>query len=126
MELLTINYFASLLPVFVAILMKGVQLSKTIDRKYLKNLRTVGIIEAISTIVLFGVAMPLKYFADLPIAVSIVGPIHGILFMVLIYMLFTGIKRIPITKTLAATGMIGAIFPFGPFVVDRWLGKIGK
>ena len=101
-------------------------MSDSIDYQYLKNLRTIGIIEAISTLTLFGIAMPLKYFADMPIAVSIVGPIHGILFMVLVYMLFTGIKRIPISKPLAAAGMIGAVFPFGPFIVDHWLDKIGN
>jgi integral membrane protein len=46
-------------------------------------LRTVGLVEAGSFIVLVAIAMPLKYFAGLPVAVKIAGSIHGALFMAL-------------------------------------------
>ena len=40
---------------------------------FLRMLRQLAIIEGISTLVLFGIAMPLKYFAGMPLAVTIVG-----------------------------------------------------
>lgn len=47
----------------------------------LRHLSLMALIEAGSLIALFLIAMPLKYMADLPIAVKIVGPIHGALFL---------------------------------------------
>jgi integral membrane protein len=81
-------------------------------------------IEGISTLVLFGIAMPLKYFADMPMAVRIAGSIHGGLFIALVLMFLLGTRRIPIPRRLAAAGIVGAVFPFGPFVVDRWLERV--
>jgi len=87
----------------------------------LHRLRTLSLIEGTSTLILFGIAMPLKYFADMPMAVRIVGSLHGLLFVMLwVYCLY-GIRRIPLAPKLGAAVMIGAIFPFGPFVVDRRL-----
>ena len=37
--------------------------------------------EALSLIVLLGVAMPLKYIWDYPLGVRVVGTLHGLLFM---------------------------------------------
>src|SRR5690606_38959818 len=45
------------------------------------RLRMVGMAEGLSYIALLGIAMPLKYMADMPIAVRIVGSIHGALFV---------------------------------------------
>lgn len=41
----------------------------------------VAIAEGISYLLLVFVAMPLKYFADLPLAVTYVGWAHGVLFV---------------------------------------------
>jgi integral membrane protein len=96
-----------------------------IDRKFLTNLKTVGVIEGISTLVLFGIAMPLKYMADIPLAVRIVGPIHGALFVTLAVMFMLAVQRVPISRTLAAGGIFAAVVPFGPFVFARWLDRVG-
>ena len=95
--------------------------SPTIDRAFLKKLRLMGLIEGTSTLVLFFIAMPLKYMAGMPKAVSIVGSIHGALFVALAFMLMMAIKRVPISAGLACMGFVAAIVPFGPFVYDRWL-----
>ena len=96
----------------------------TIDETFLKRLRLLGVIEGISTLVLFGIAMPLKYMAGMPMAVRITGSIHGALFVALAIMFVVGIKRVPLTTRLAAAGVFGAVIPFGPFVVDRWLAEL--
>ncbi len=97
-----------------------------LDYAFLKKLRLIGIIEGISTLILFGIAMPLKYFADLPMAVTIVGMLHGLLFVALVVMFVIGRRVIPISKKLAAAGIAAAIIPFGPFVVDARLAKLQK
>ena len=48
----------------------------------LRVLRIASVIEGATLLLLFLVAMPLKYVADTPLAVSIVGPIHGAAFLI--------------------------------------------
>lgn len=85
-----------------------------------------GTVEGVSTLVLFGIAMPLKYFADLPMAVRIVGSIHGVLFLALVSMFVLGTRRIPISRGMAAAGIVAAVLPFGPFVMDRRLERLAR
>ena len=47
----------------------------------LSRLRVIGNIEGISYLLLLGVAMPLKYLGNMPMAVKIAGSIHGFLFV---------------------------------------------
>lgn len=94
-----------------------------INHAFLNIVRCVGFLEGVSTLILFGIAMPLKYMADMPLAVRIAGSIHGFLFVGLALLLMLAISRIPISKRLAFTGILAAIFPFGPFIYDRWLPR---
>lgn len=97
-----------------------------VNRTFLKRLRMLGMIEGTSTLVLFGIAMPLKYLADMPFAVQVAGSMHGFLFLTLVTMFVLGMRRIPISRGLAGAGVVAAVLPFGPFIFDRWLGRIGE
>lgn len=88
---------------------------------FVRALRQLAIVEGISTLVLFGVAMPLKYLAGMPLAVRIVGSLHGALFVALVVMLLLAIRKVPISPALAAAGIAAAIVPGGPFLLDRHL-----
>jgi integral membrane protein len=46
-------------------------------------LRRIALIEGWSFLILLGIAMPLKYLADMPLAVRLVGSLHGFLFLTL-------------------------------------------
>ena len=92
-----------------------------IDRPFLRWLRLLSVVEGISTLVLFFVAMPLKYLYGMPLAVTIVGSVHGGLFVALVIMFLLGRQRVPLSAGLTAAGIFGAIVPFGPFVVERRL-----
>ena len=91
---------------------------------FLRALRHLAIAEGISTLILFGIAMPLKYMAGMPMAVTIVGSIHGFLFVVLVAMLLLAIRKVPISMRMAAAGIAAAVIPGGPFVLDRKLARI--
>ncbi|MBX3145421.1 MAG: DUF3817 domain-containing protein [Gemmatimonadales bacterium] len=97
-----------------------------IDRSFLKGLRVLSLVEGVSTLALFGIAMPLKYFADMPGAVSLVGSIHGLLFVALVVTFLVGIQRIPLPKGVAFAGIAAAVVPFGPFIMDRRLERIAS
>ena len=99
-------------------------MTANIDSQFLSRLRLLSIVEGTSTLLLFGIAMPLKYLANRPLAVQIVGPLHGLLFVCLAIVFLLAIRHVPISKALAAAGIVAAVLPFGPFVFDRWLGKL--
>ena len=93
---------------------------------FLRILRRVSVVEGCSTLILFFVAMPLKYWADMPLAVTIVGALHGILFLGLVGLFIVAKDRVPLPLGLMLAGIFGAIIPFGPFVVDRSLRKLER
>ena len=95
-----------------------------INVTYLKWLILMGLIEGTSTLVLFFVAMPMKYIWGHAEVVSIVGGLHGILFLGLVAMFIVGWSIVPISGRMVIYGIIGAIVPFGPFVVDVMLYRI--
>lgn len=99
---------------------------RDIDHTFLTHVRRMGFVEGISTLVLFGVAMPLKYLAGMPLAVTIVGSIHGFLFVGLAVLLMMATTRVPISMPLAIVGVCAAIVPFGPFIYDHWLVRAGE
>jgi integral membrane protein len=78
-------------------------------------------VEAVSFLLLLSVAMPLKYFAGLPLAVQIAGWLHGLLFLAFCMVLLQTqqTQNWPIRWT--AVVLIAALLPFGPFVIDRRL-----
>jgi integral membrane protein len=82
-------------------------------------LRQVAFAEAISFLLLLGVAMPLKYFAGLPVAVRIVGLGHGLLFLTFCFALFRVMTCAKWPFARGALIFVAALLPFGPFVVDR-------
>lgn len=75
----------------------------------------IGVAEAISYLLLLGVAMPLKYYADLPIAVKYTGMAHGLLFVLYIIWLFLAADEQKWSIKIILIGVICSIIPFGPF-----------
>ncbi len=88
----------------------------------IRRFRMVAIAEGISFLVLLFIAMPMKYLMDIPMAVKLVGWIHGVLFI------WYWVAAVPLFTKLGWNGerVIGlglaSILPFGTFVMERrWL-----
>ena len=92
----------------------------------MRALRQLSILEGVSTLVLFLVAMPLKYLAGMPMAVTVVGSIHGLLFIALVLMLLLAVRMVPISPALAVAGIVAAIVPGGPFLLERRLAQLDE
>jgi integral membrane protein len=92
-----------------------------VNHRFLRRLRVLGAIEGVSTLVLFFIAMPLKYLAGMPMAVTVAGMVHGLLFLGLCSTFVAGVNAIPISRATAIRGIVAAVLPFGPFVMDRTL-----
>lgn len=90
----------------------------------LSVLRLVGWIEAVSFLLLLGIAMPMKYSAGDPRLVQLIGPIHGLLFMVFIAQVVYCYVEQKIDGKLTLACAIGAFLPFGPMLYHRRLGEL--
>lgn len=87
----------------------------------LARFRAVALLEGLSFITLLFIAMPLKYLADLPVAVRIVGMAHGVLFVLYVLSLAetAPAQRWSFTRVLIAFG--ASLIPFGNFWLERGL-----
>jgi integral membrane protein len=90
------------------------------------RVRLVGAIEGISFLLLLGVAMPLKYYANMPKAVSIVGMAHGVLFVGFCLVLLQAWLSEHLSFRWATIAFIATLIPFGPFVIDKKLQNFDK
>ncbi len=86
--------------------------------KPMRDLRTAGIWEGISYLLLLGVAMPLKYLADMPLAVRVVGTLHGILFILFMYTIINAMRN-GLSFKKAVIAFIASLIPFGTFFLDK-------
>ena len=87
----------------------------------IQTLRILGNIEGISYLLLLGVAMPMKYYFEIPMAVKIVGMAHGVLFVAYCLLLAACMKKFIWTLKFGAYLFIATLIPFGTFVTDRKL-----
>ncbi len=84
----------------------------------LGRLRVIGWWEGVSVLLLLGVAMPLKYFADWPLGVRYVGMAHGILFLLYVLAAIQAALDHNWTWKRTALVLVASLLPAGPFVVD--------
>lgn len=87
----------------------------------LNRLRVISIVEAVSYLILLGVAMPLKYVWGEPLAVRIVGMTHGVLFCVFCVALLhsTIVQRWTLKPPFWI--FMASLVPFAPIWVEKWL-----
>lgn len=79
----------------------------------------VSLAEGISFLVLLLIAMPLKYFANLPQAVMVVGMLHGLLFIayVILALLVRGELTWGFRRLLGI--LVLSVLPAGAFFAER-------
>lgn len=86
--------------------------------------RQTALAEAISYLVLLGIAMPLKYLWGQPLAVKLVGALHGLLFILFCLTLVMAMRAGRWSLGRAAMLFIASLFPLVPFWLDskirRW------
>jgi integral membrane protein len=85
----------------------------------LKKFRLAGVAEGVSFLVLLGIAMPLKYAFGYPLAVRIVGSLHGLLFIVYVITAQQTAIENHWTKKEFALACVAAVLPFGPFIFNH-------
>lgn len=81
--------------------------------------KTIAYAEVISYVLLLVVAVPLKYLANDPRGVKILGPIHGVLFVAYCFMVIqrSNAESWPWKRT--AWALFASILPLGPIGVAK-------
>lgn len=85
----------------------------------IKTFRLISSLEALSFLVLLGIAMPLKYIWDMPQMVQTVGMAHGVLFVMYVMGAIYMWKKLNWTFSVLMIVILCSVVPFGPFYVER-------
>ena len=86
---------------------------------FVKIFRILSYLEAISFLVLLGIAMPLKYLFDMPEYVRLVGMAHGLLFVLYVIGAYYLYETLNWKFKVLGIFVICSILPFGPFYADK-------
>lgn len=84
----------------------------------LRIFRIVGVVEGLTTIALFLVAMPLKYFFDFPALIRPVGMTHGFAWLAYLGAMVVCLPGKGFSFWQWIRTFIAALFPFGTFLND--------
>ena len=82
----------------------------------MKTLRILSILEGSSLLLLLFLAVPLKRMLDMPEVVSIIGPIHGVLFIAFNLTVVIAVAKSQLKVSHGIIGFIASLIPFGSFV----------
>ena len=90
----------------------------------LGRLRVLAFLEGSSLLVLVFVAAPLRRIFDIPEISAVMGPFHGILFLLfVINTLSVGVEKGWKFKTTTWKVLLACIIPFGTFYIDHRILK---
>ena len=88
-------------------------------QKVVTAFRWTALAEAVSYLVLLGIAMPLKYVWDMPLAVRIIGSLHGALFVLFCLTLASAMRAGKWSLGRGIMLFAASLLPFVPFWLDR-------
>jgi integral membrane protein len=99
-------------------------MTRTTLSSALGRLTVLGWFEGTSLLLLVCLAVPLKYLFDMPELVSIIGPVHGILFLLFIFQTISaGIEQHWQFRKTTWKVLLACLIPFGTFYINARLLK---
>jgi integral membrane protein len=82
-----------------------------------------AILEGVSFLLLLGVAMPLKYFADMPLPTRVCGLLHGFAFLAYVTIVIDALATKQWSTRTVALGFAAGFLPFGTFAFVNHLRR---
>jgi integral membrane protein len=92
----------------------------------MKLFRHVALVEGVTTLLLFFVAMPLKYFAGQPALVPPIGMLHGIAFVAYVVFMVPALASARVGPAGWLRTFLASFIPLGTFINDPWLKRLSK
>ncbi len=87
----------------------------------ISRFRLVSFLEGVSYLLLLFIVMPIKYLADNPLPVKIIGMGHGVLFILFMIFLLESMKKHEWGNNFSIKLFICSLLPFGTFFMDKKL-----
>ncbi len=91
--------------------------------KVLGFFKVAAIVEGISFLILLLIAMPLKYYADLPQIVKYFGWVHGLSFVIYLSLAFEVGAQLNKKFGWLMVAFLAGVIPFGTFFFDKYFKK---
>lgn len=91
------------------------------DPGQLRWLRIAAVAEATTLLLLVGVAVPLKHFSDWPLAVRILGPVHGFAFVAYLWLILQSLGAGLLSRSVAARLALFALIPLAGYLAAHCL-----
>ena len=95
------------------------------NNKTLSWFRKIAIAEGISFLMLLLIAMPLKYLADLPQMVKVVGWAHGVLFVAFLALALEVKSLLNKNFGWMVQALAASVLPAGTFVLEKKMKRNG-
>ncbi|WKN42862.1 DUF3817 domain-containing protein [Tunicatimonas pelagia] len=88
------------------------------------RLRLLAILEGLTLLILVFIAVPLRRIFDYPMVSQVVGPIHGVLFLLFVFnTLSVGVEQGWKFSQTTWKVLLACFVPFGTFYIDRRILK---
>lgn len=88
-------------------------------RHSIGRLRLLALLEGLSLLILTGLAVPLKYAYAQPQLAKLMGPLHGILFLLFVFnTISVGVEQNWKFKAVTWKVILACFIPFGTFYID--------
>jgi integral membrane protein len=94
------------------------------DPRYLKLLARLSRMQAGTFIVLLGVAMPVKYLVGHATGVTIMGALHGAMWLLYMWLVLAMKSLGMWNKAEMSRLVLSTLMPFGGFATARWINSI--
>lgn len=85
------------------------------DRALIRRLRIASLLEGFTLLLLVFVAVPAKHLFGYPIAVRIIGSVHGVFFLFFLWSLIAAVSAGGWSRGEVFRIFLGAFIPFGVF-----------
>ena len=92
-------------------------------KKTFRWFRKIALAEGISFLILLFIAMPLKYFAGMPMAVTVFGGLHGALFIAFVILAREVKNGCNKDWKWLGRALLASVVPFGTFYMDKYWKK---
>jgi len=89
----------------------------------LRRMRLVSIIEGCTLLTLIFVAVPIKHLGGYAIATTIMGPVHGMAFLLYVWTLIETVSGADFPRPDVVRMVVAAFIPFGAFLNERALRR---